>query len=77
MVLFEITQQTPNEGDDLVDVLNNVRQQRFPRTFEPRPKENKLIKSMLSHRPEDRPEIGTVLKQIELLLSNRSQGKLS
>ena len=77
MILFESTHRTPTEEDALAGVLNNLRQQRFPRSFEPRLEENKLIKRMISHRPGDRPEIGTVLKQVELLLSDEHQGKLS
>ena len=75
MILYESTQPTTHDEDELFFQLRKVRSLQFPNSFIQSLKENILIKQMLSYTPESRPTADVVLKEIKVLLSYGSQGK--
>ena len=75
LILYESTQPTTHDDDELTSILRKVRSLQFPTSFTLSRKENLLIKKMLSFSPEDRPTADQVFGEIKELLKQNTQGK--
>ena len=60
--------------EDLISILNDVREKKFPEAFKSRTTEGKLILEMLSVDPDKRPTIGTIIDTIKEVNDIASQG---
>lgn len=75
LILYESTQPTAHDENDLGSILRKIRGHQFPDTFLESRKENILIKKMLSHNPESRPNAEDVFRKIKRLLNRERKGK--
>ena len=69
LILYESTQLTAHDENDLASILRKIRFLQFPDAFLENTEENVLIKQMLSHSPESRPNAEDVLRKIKKVLT--------
>ena len=75
LILFELTYCTPNDDDERIDFLMNIRELQFPLTFDQGSKQDALIKRMLSCKPEERPEIKDIILEMKHLIKGEARCK--
>ena len=75
IILYECTQPTTHDEDELGFILRKIRFLQFPGSFLESKEENILIKRMLSHSPEIRPKAEEVFAVTKRLLDSELKGK--